>query len=98
MGRGSLADTLRGLATDRGIQTVMLECGGKLAGEMMDAGLIDEVAAFMAPMLCGGPVPALGGQGSADGIRLSNASFRRLGPDVMARAMIDHTTLTVEAH
>jgi riboflavin biosynthesis pyrimidine reductase len=55
---------------------------------LIEAKLIDEWVAFMAPLLGGGPVPALAGDGLGDGLPLSHASFRRFGPDVMLRAKI----------
>ena len=79
---------LRRLVSERGVSTVLVECGGRLAAELIEAKLIDEWVAFMAPLLGGGPVPALAGDGLGDGLPLSHASFRRFGPDVMLRAKI----------
>ncbi len=95
--RGDLPGTLRELAADHGINALMLECGGRLAGEFFADGLVDEVAAFMAPMLCGGPVPALGGAGLPDGCGLDEITFRRFGDDVMMRGIVRHGALTKEA-
>jgi diaminohydroxyphosphoribosylaminopyrimidine deaminase/5-amino-6-(5-phosphoribosylamino)uracil reductase len=79
---------LRGLVTDHGVNSVMVECGGRLAGSLLDAQLIDEVAAFMAPMLNGGPVTALGGAGFPEGLRIDEIRFQRFGPDVMMRGVV----------
>ncbi|BCX47693.1 riboflavin biosynthesis protein RibD [Haloferula helveola] len=86
--------TLRELVRERGVNAVMLECGGRLAGEFADRGLIDEVVAFMAPMICGGPVTALAGEGLPDGAGLDQIEFRQVGPDVMLRGIVREGSLT----
>ena len=43
-----------------GILRVFCEGGGILAGELLQAGLVDELCVFSAPMLIGGPVGAVG--------------------------------------
>lgn len=89
---------LREMVAELGVQTLLLESGGDLAGALLDARLIDEVVAFAAPMLCGGDVPALGGEGLPTGVGLSSACFRRFGDDVMLRAQVDWNSLTESAH
>lgn len=85
---GAPEDLLRDLARDDGVTTVLLECGGRLAGAWLDAGCIDEVAIFMAPRICGGPVlPALGG-GFPEGIAMEGVRFERFGGDVLLRARV----------
>lgn len=79
---------LRTLVTECGVCSVMLETGGRLAGEFLDAGLIDEVACFLAPLLTGGPVPAVGGRGSDDPLALDEVRYRRFGEDVMMRGVV----------
>lgn len=79
---------LRQLAGEQGVNSVMVECGGKLAGALLDAGLIDELAIFMAPMINGGPVTALGGSGFPEGLRVDEVRFERFGPDVMMRGVV----------
>jgi diaminohydroxyphosphoribosylaminopyrimidine deaminase/5-amino-6-(5-phosphoribosylamino)uracil reductase len=83
------AEVLRRLAAERGVSSVLVECGGRLAAELMEARLVDEWVAFLAPLLAGGPVPALGGTGFADGQRLLDPRFSRFGPDVMVRARVE---------
>jgi len=43
-----------------GILRVLCEGGGILAGELIRAGLVDELCVFSAPLLIGGPVGAVG--------------------------------------
>jgi diaminohydroxyphosphoribosylaminopyrimidine deaminase/5-amino-6-(5-phosphoribosylamino)uracil reductase len=85
------AEVLRRLVAERGVSSVMVECGGRLAAELVKAGLVDEWVAFLAPLVAGGPVPALAGEGEGDGLRLHSPVFRRFGPDVMLRALVAMT-------
>lgn len=82
------AGLLRSLVKERGVCTVMLECGGRLAGAFLDQRLVDEVAAFMAPIMTGGSVPATSGSGFEKGIKLDEIQFERIDSDVMCRARI----------
>ena len=43
-------------------QLALMLAGLPMAGALHAAGLVDEWVAFLAPMLCGGPVPALAGR------------------------------------
>jgi diaminohydroxyphosphoribosylaminopyrimidine deaminase / 5-amino-6-(5-phosphoribosylamino)uracil reductase len=76
---------------NRGIQSMLLEGGPHLAGAFLDAGEIDEVRLFVAPMLLGGRhsrVP-LEGQGvqAIDAARRALASeVERVADDVLIRA------------
>jgi diaminohydroxyphosphoribosylaminopyrimidine deaminase/5-amino-6-(5-phosphoribosylamino)uracil reductase len=75
----------------RGVQSLLLEGGPHLAGAFLDAGEIDEVRLFVAPMLVGGRharVP-LEGQGveAIDAARRALASeVERVHDDVLIRA------------
>ena len=73
---------------DRGVISVLVEGGGKLLGSLFDLGLVDKVAAFIAPTIIGGreaPSPVAGtGVGSmGEALRLSDAHTRRLGRDIL---------------
>ena len=72
----------------RGVQTVLLEGGRRLAGAWWDAGLIDKVACFLCPkvapgtehrgaLLAAGP----GSHGEAPALR--EVEVRQCGPDVL---------------
>lgn len=82
------AQVLRRLVVERAVSSVMVECGGRLAAEFVEAGLVDEWVAFLAPLLGGGPVPALAGAGLGEGVKLEAPVFQRFGPDVMLRSLI----------
>ncbi|MGZ4619789.1 MAG: bifunctional diaminohydroxyphosphoribosylaminopyrimidine deaminase/5-amino-6-(5-phosphoribosylamino)uracil reductase RibD, partial [Frankiaceae bacterium] len=81
-----LTAVLRVLA-DREMRRVLVEGGPTVAGAFVDAGLVDEVVAYVAPALLGGPpaYPALAGRGAATiaGIhRLRIVDVERLGADL----------------
>jgi diaminohydroxyphosphoribosylaminopyrimidine deaminase/5-amino-6-(5-phosphoribosylamino)uracil reductase len=72
----------------RGVQSVLLEGGGRLAGTFFDSGCWDRVVAVTAPLLIGGaaaPAP-LGGRGAGDlasSERLAGVRVRRMGEDLV---------------
>lgn len=83
----SLADHLG----KRDVQGVVLECGPTLAWGALEAGIVDEVVAYLAPTLIGGAEApgALGGAGFAPvgtGTRLEIRSIRRVGEDIKVEA------------
>ncbi|MDB6079828.1 MAG: bifunctional diaminohydroxyphosphoribosylaminopyrimidine [Akkermansiaceae bacterium] len=84
--RDAPESVLRRLVRERGVHSVFVECGGRLAAELLEAGLVDEWVAFLAPLLTGGPVPALAGTGVNR--TLEEPVFARFGPDVMLRARV----------
>lgn len=79
--RAALAELAR-----RGCNQVMVEAGGTLLGAFLDAGLVDEVAVFYAPMLTGGP--DAGFAGLPREVRLAEPKFVRIGDDVLLRACL----------
>ena len=83
----SLHAVLRDLGK-RGCTTVMIEGGGKILGAAFDAGLVDRVQFYLAPLLCGGP-DVIGGSGAGstrESPGLENVSFRKIGPDIRITA------------
>jgi diaminohydroxyphosphoribosylaminopyrimidine deaminase/5-amino-6-(5-phosphoribosylamino)uracil reductase len=54
---GSLDDELRALAAE-GVQSLLLEGGPTLAGAFLEAGLVDKLLLFIAPVIAGGDGPA----------------------------------------
>jgi diaminohydroxyphosphoribosylaminopyrimidine deaminase/5-amino-6-(5-phosphoribosylamino)uracil reductase len=70
---------------DRGVRHVLLEGGPTLAGAFVEARCVDEVVAYVAPMLLGAGPAALGDAGIgtlADAAMLDVESVTRLGDDV----------------
>jgi len=75
----------------RGVQHVLIEGGGKTLGEALDRRLIDRIVFYIAPVLLGGPTPALGGHGvpsNESALRLKNPTYRRIGPDLRVEGEI----------
>ncbi len=71
----------------RGIATVFVEGGATLLGSLFDAGLVDRVVAFVAPVIIGGDVALspVGGDGverMADALRLNDVQIETFGDDV----------------
>ena len=83
----SLEATLRELSK-RGISSVLIEGGGRTLGEAFDWNLVDEVRIFIAPVIQGGIVPAVGGGiGSMmPPIKLREIEWKRFNSDLMLSA------------
>jgi diaminohydroxyphosphoribosylaminopyrimidine deaminase/5-amino-6-(5-phosphoribosylamino)uracil reductase len=89
--------SLRALFRDlrrRQIAHVLVEGGSRVLGAAFDAGLVDRVAAFIAPKVAGGAdaVTAVGGGGIAriaDAYALRDVRVRRLGADTLIEGDVD---------
>ena len=80
----SLRACLRQLGRE-GIQSVLIEGGGRTLGEAIDKNLADQAVFYLAPSLLGGPVPATGGRGVADpklAPTLLSPLYQKIGPDL----------------
>ena len=71
----------------RGVTTVFVEGGATLLGSLFDAGLVDRVVAFVAPLIIGGesalsPVGGVGVERMAEALRLSDVQVETFGNDV----------------
>ncbi len=86
--RADLAGTLRKLASEQGVISVMVEAGGVFSAALFEAGLIDEVVVYYAPMLCGGPSPGLGGVGLKQSLHLDEIDFQQFGNDIRVRGIV----------
>ncbi len=86
--RHDLEGTLRGLVKDQGVLTVMVEAGGVFSAAMFEAGLVDEVVVYYAPILCGGPSPGLGGAGLKESLHLDEVDFQQFGDDIRVRGVV----------
>lgn len=86
-GRPDLADLLAALKA-RGACGVLVEGGAQALGAFFDAKLVDEVWAFVAPLVVGGGKSAVDGQGAAritDSPQLFGVECERLGGDFLIR-------------
>ncbi len=77
----------------RGIINVMVEGGGTLLGSLFDAGLVDRVLAFVAPVIIGGryaptAVAGLGAATMGEALRLERTEVERIGDDVLIRGYV----------
>ena len=64
------------------VTSVLIEGGGQLLGQALDAGLIDKVQVYLGPIFTGGPVVAFAGRGidlTRNAARLAHISYTRLG-------------------
>lgn len=80
-----LTEQLRSLVRERGVLSAMTECGGNLAAALFQAGLVDEVLIYVAPLLCGGGIPALAGTADMGMPSLRELEFTQLGADLRIR-------------
>jgi diaminohydroxyphosphoribosylaminopyrimidine deaminase/5-amino-6-(5-phosphoribosylamino)uracil reductase len=84
----SLATVLKDLGK-KNVTSVLIEGGGELLGQALDARLIDKVQIYLGPLLTGGPVVAFSGRGaesSAGAMALSHVSYQRIGQNVCITA------------
>ncbi|MCE9609585.1 MAG: bifunctional diaminohydroxyphosphoribosylaminopyrimidine deaminase/5-amino-6-(5-phosphoribosylamino)uracil reductase RibD [Chthoniobacter sp.] len=86
----SLRTVLRELGR-RGLSSVLLEGGGRVLGDAFDRRLVDRIHFYLAPLLCGGPVPAIGGRGVAATIaapQLRHPHYQKIGSDLRLTAEV----------
>jgi diaminohydroxyphosphoribosylaminopyrimidine deaminase/5-amino-6-(5-phosphoribosylamino)uracil reductase len=91
-GRVDLRAALKDLAR-RGVTSLMIEGGGELIASALEAGLVDRVAMFIAPLILGGrdAVPVVGGRGSSrlrQAIVLHDVTIQPFGPDLLVRGSV----------
>ena len=75
----------------RGIDSILLEGGATVAGAFHDAGEIDELRLFIAPILLGDGRPLLAGRGAAspaDALRALDVEWQPSGADLLATARL----------
>jgi len=89
--------------TEREVRHVLVEGGPTLAAAFLAAGLVDEVHAYVAPVLLGSGRPAMADLGVTtigDAVRLTTRSVIPLGPDVLVVATVDphDSPSTTEEH
>ena len=87
-GSGPRVDLHQGLVqlAGRGLNSVFVEGGSRLAGSLFDLGLFDQVAAFIAPKLVGGTGPGpIAGEGRelmAQALELKDVHWSQMGRDL----------------
>lgn len=84
----SVADVLSELY-QAGIRQVLVEGGPTLAGAMLAAGVVDEIQAYLAPLLLGDgkpAVPPFGPQTLNDAVKFHFSEVHQLGNDIFLRA------------
>ncbi|MBJ7348060.1 MAG: bifunctional diaminohydroxyphosphoribosylaminopyrimidine deaminase/5-amino-6-(5-phosphoribosylamino)uracil reductase RibD [Thermoleophilaceae bacterium] len=77
----------------QGIQSLLLEGGPHLAGAFFEAGEVDEVSLFLAPMVLGGrqaraAVEGVGVEKIADAYRALSMNCQKVGEDILVTARI----------
>ena len=86
----------------REVTALLLEGGGELNAGFLEAGLVDRVAVFVAPMLLGGqgaPTPVGGpGRGLKEAFRLSAMTVRPVGTDLLIEGDIARGDEDVHGH
>lgn len=83
-----LAGVLKNLG-ERGVTSVLIEGGGKVLGQVLDAQLIDKVQLYLGPVLTGGPVIAFPGRGAGtatNALRLRRISYQQIGQSICITA------------
>ncbi len=84
---------LAGALAKRDVTSLLIEGGGTLHAAALEAGIVDRVALFVAPLLLGGrdAVPVLGGSGAAtlgEAWRLADVEVERIGDDCLITGTI----------
>ena len=86
--RKSLTDVLKNLG-ERGVTSVLIEGGGDMLGQALDAYLIDKVQLYLGPIFTGGPIiafPGRGAQNAANALHLRRVSYEKIGQSVCITA------------
>ena len=82
---GPLADELRALAAE-GVQSLLLEGGPTLARAFLEAGLVDKLLLFVAPVISGaGPLVL---DSLSEPVRLTRLTSQQVGEDVLLEAYL----------
>jgi diaminohydroxyphosphoribosylaminopyrimidine deaminase/5-amino-6-(5-phosphoribosylamino)uracil reductase len=78
---------------DRSVSSILLEGGPHLAGAFFDAGEIDDIALFIAPLVLGGrsardPVEGMGVEQISEALRALSLDCERIQDDLLIRARL----------
>lgn len=80
----SLKAVLRDLGK-KNVLSVLIEGGGDVLGQALDARMIDKVQIYIGPLVTGGPVVAFAGRGASStqsALRLDPISYRKIGDNI----------------
>jgi len=92
-GAAFLKQVLNYLASEKEINEILLETGSTLAGEMLQAGLIDELIIYLAPTLLGQDAKSLFQlpllDNMSDRISLDFSDIRTIGNDIRIKATVN---------
>ena len=80
----------------REVTSVLIEGGGRVLGDAFDRRLVDRVHFYLAPLLCGGPVPAIGGRGvgsTKEAPHLRNPRYEKIGSALRLTAEVEYPDL-----
>ena len=86
--RKRLAAVLENLGK-KNVTSVLIEGGGQILSQALDARLIDKIQLYLGPILTGGAGVAFAGRGTgttANAIRLDRVSYQRIGQNICATA------------
>lgn len=82
-----------------GVQSLLLEGGGKLAGEALRCGLIDKCMFFYAPKVVGGegigPFSGKGAELMVNALTFKNISIKKIGSDILVQGYPEYACLQV---
>ena len=84
----------------RGVNALLVEGGGETLGAFFDAGLVDEVCFYMAPLICGGPHSAVGGLGAAgteSAWKIAEPRYKKIGRDIRMTGLVAHGAIAVRS-
>jgi diaminohydroxyphosphoribosylaminopyrimidine deaminase/5-amino-6-(5-phosphoribosylamino)uracil reductase len=80
----SLKAVLRDLG-NRHVTSVLIEGGMRVLGDAFERRLVHRVHFYAAPLLCGGPIAAVGGRGAGsatEAVRIANPRYTRIDDDL----------------
>lgn len=83
----------------RDVTSVLIEGGGDVLGQALDARLIDKVRIYFAPLLTGGPVLAFVGEGAnrtEEALRLGDVRYETIGGNVFLSANATYPSTSSE--